>query len=89
MNTVTKTFPLHHARAHQTTPRSLWRDSGIALAIVLTVLIMTVIATRGNPGVQSITTWPGGEQSKPFAGWENSVPPEMFPLGPVTIEAPM
>ena len=88
MNAISKTFLLHHSRAHQNAQRSLWRDSGVGLAIVLTVLIMTVVGTRGNSGVQANGAWPA-EEPKPVAGWENSVPPEMFPLGPLSAEAPM
>jgi hypothetical protein len=89
MNAITKTFPLHHSRAHRNSRRSIWRDSGIGLAIVLTVLIMTVVGTRGNSGVQTIGTWPGAGAPNAAAGWERSIAHELFPLGPVTSEAPM
>jgi hypothetical protein len=89
MNTISKNFPLHQAKAHRKSARSVWHDMGVGLAIVLTVLIMTVVGTRGPHISQTVGTLSGIQQPKTFAGWENSVPPELFPLGPVTSDAPM
>jgi hypothetical protein len=89
MNTISKTFSLHQAKAHRNHGRSVWHDMGVGLAIVLTVLIMTVVGTRGPHISQTVGTLSGIQQPKTFAGWENSVPPELFPLGPVTSDAPM
>jgi hypothetical protein len=89
MNAISKTFPLHHARARRNSARSVWYDMGAGLAIVLTVLIMTAVATRGNSGQQTVGPWSGIEQPKPFVGWEDSVLPELFPLGPVSSTAAM
>jgi hypothetical protein len=89
MNTISKTFPLHQAKARRNGTQSVWHDMGVGLATVLTVLIMTVVGTRGTHGPQTGGELSGIEHPKTFAGWQNSVPPELFPLGPVTSSAPM
>jgi hypothetical protein len=94
MIAISKTFPLqhaplHHSRGQHNTPRSLVRDSGIGLAVILTVLIMTVVGTWGSSGVQTVGSWPGVEAPKPTTGWGTSVLPESLPLGPVTSNAAM
>lgn len=89
MNTISKTFPLHQAKARRNGTHSVWHDIGVGLAIVLTVLTMTVVGTRGTHGFQTVGVLSGIERPKTFAGWENSVPPELFPVGPVTVDAPM
>jgi hypothetical protein len=83
MNALSKAFPLH-----QTSPRSLWRESGVGLAIILTVLVMTVMGVRGNPGFPTVGPWPGAAQPAGMTGWDNGGPSELLPLDPMTIDAP-
>jgi hypothetical protein len=85
MNAISKTFPMRHTN----TPRSLLRDSGVGLALVLTVLAMTAVGTWGNAGIQTIGSLPGHAAAQPLAGWENSLSPEPLQLAPVTNDAPM
>jgi hypothetical protein len=87
MNAISKTYPLHHLKAHRNGSRSVWRDIGLGLAVALTVVIMTAVGTRGNSGLQSAGPWSGVGQPKPFAGWEDRGPPNLVPL--VTGYAPM
>jgi hypothetical protein len=87
MNAMSKTFAENHIRPRGQIPRSLRRDLGIGLAAVLTVLIMTVVGTRGNPGVRTNGAWPDAAEPVPLAGWETSASPGPFSPGSLTGEA--
>jgi hypothetical protein len=87
MTAISKTFAPPHVRLRGHIPRSLRRDLGIGLAAVLTVLIMTVVGTRGNPGVQTNGAWPDAREPVPLAGWETSASPKLFPPAALTGEA--
>jgi hypothetical protein len=99
MNAISRTFPLfhapvrhaqvHHGRADRNNSRSVWHESGVGLAIVLTVLILTVAGIWGNPGVQTVASWPTVAQPAAFDGSDGSTTPALFPLGPLSTEAPM
>jgi len=66
--------------------RSVWRDIGFGLAVVLTVLSMTALGTQGRPGLQTDRAWPVVEGQAPLSGWDNSVSPEGFPLGALSAD---
>jgi hypothetical protein len=79
MTTMTRTFTPHYTRARRHSTRSFWRDVGAGLAVVLLVLIMTVVATRGTSSVQPDGAWLDDEPSQTFGGWETVMSPELFP----------
>jgi hypothetical protein len=81
MTTISNTFTEPHMRAAQHINRSIWRDIGFGLAVVVTALAMTALGTQGRSGLQTDRSWPVVEGQTPSRGWDNSVRPEAFPLG--------
>jgi hypothetical protein len=82
MTTIWNVF----AMSRQHINRSIWRDIGFGLALVVTVLTMTAPGTRGSSGLQTDRAWPVVEEQTASSGWDNSVPPEGFPLGALSAD---
>ena len=82
MTTISRTLARYHVGTRRHGNRSLWHDTGIALAIVLAVLVMAVAGSQGKPGIQSYHEWPTVTDQPQLNGWEGGAPPELFPLSP-------
>jgi hypothetical protein len=86
MTTISRTLARYHVGTHRHGNRSLWHDTGRALAIVLAVLVMAVAGSRGTPANQSYHEWPVVADQTQLHGWEGGTPPELFPLSPLPAE---
>jgi hypothetical protein len=86
MTTITRTLARYHVGTHRHGSRSLWHDTGIALAIVLAVLIMAVAGSRGQPATQSYHEWPVVTDQAQLHGWDSGATPELFPLSPLPVD---
>jgi hypothetical protein len=84
MTSISKTLKPVHSRARQHAAHPLRRDVSIGLGIILIVLTMAALQTRGRSELQTDGAWPGVAESKSQGGWEDSVPPDLFPLGRLT-----
>jgi hypothetical protein len=78
-------YPFGARRRHS---RSFSHGAGIGLALALVVMAMVAVSGRSVPSSLPYHEWPVANETQSVAGWETSVPPELFPLGPVTVEAP-
>jgi len=83
MNAITRTFSLHHTRAHQSAPRSIWLDTGVGLAIGLMVLLLAMVQVGFNPGAQSIASWPDATPSRTSTNFDNAGLPDRLPIDPL------
>jgi len=88
MTTISHALTQYHLGARRRHSRSFSHGAGIGLALALVVLAMVVVSGRTSPASLSYHEWPVANDTPSLAGWENSVPPELFPLGPVTVDAP-
>jgi hypothetical protein len=88
MTTISHALTHDHFGARRRPSRSFSHGAGIGLALAVIVLAMVAVSGRTGPGSLSYHEWPVANDTPSVAGWENSVPPELFPLGPVTVDAP-
>jgi hypothetical protein len=88
MTTISHALTHYHLGARRRHSRSFSHGAGIGIVLALVVLAMVAVSGRAGPESQYYHAWPVANETPSVAGWENSVPPELFPLGPVTVEAP-
>jgi hypothetical protein len=88
MTTISHALTHYHLGARRRHSRSFPHGTGIGLALALVVLVMVAVSGRTGPASLSYHEWPVANDTQSVAGWENSVPPELFPLYPVTVDAP-
>ena len=81
MTTLSHALAQYHLGGHRRRSRSAWHDAGIGLALGLVVLTMVVIGGQARRDSQPYLSSPATED-RTSLGWENSVAPELFPLGP-------
>jgi hypothetical protein len=81
MTTLSHALTHYHLGGHRRRSRSAWHDAGIGLALGLLVLTMVVIGSQARWENQPYMGSPVAEDGISL-GWENSVAPELFPLGP-------
>jgi hypothetical protein len=81
MTSISTTLAPHRTRGSRSASRWLWRDIAIGLTLPLIVAAAMTLQSRGNPDAQLGYGSPAIEAPAPTGGWENSVPPDMFPLG--------
>ena len=88
MTTISHALTQYHLGARRRHSRSFPNGAGIGLALALVVMAMVAVSGRTGPSSLPYHEWPVANDAPSVAGWENSMPPELFPLGPVTAEAP-
>jgi hypothetical protein len=88
MTTISHALHRYHSGSRRRHPSSSSHGVGIGLALALAVLVMVVVSGRTGPVPLSYHEWPVANDASSVTGWENSAPPELFPLGPVTADAP-
>ena len=82
MTTISHALSQYRLGGHRRHSRSAWHDAGIGLALVLVVMTMVVIGGQARRESQPYLTSPVAED-RTSLGWENSVAPDLFPLGPL------
>jgi hypothetical protein len=85
MTTISHALAHYHLGGHRRRSRSAWHDAGIGLALGLVVLTMVVIGGQARQESQPFRTSAVAED-RTSLGWENSVAPDLFPLGPYDAE---
>lgn len=81
MTAISNTFRPSTARTRRRTSHSPWRDIGIGLALVMIVASMTALGSHGQSRVQRDGWRPSIAEPALSLGWEESVPPNLLPLG--------
>jgi hypothetical protein len=87
MTTISHALTQYHLGGRRRHSMSVSHGAGIGLALALVVLAMVAVSGRTGPASVPYHEWPVANDTPAVAGWENSVPPELFPLGPVTVDA--
>ncbi len=87
MTTNSHALTQFHLGVRRRHSRSFPHGAGIGLALALVVLAMVAVSGRTGSTSQFHQAWPAANDTPSVAGWANSVPPELFPLGPVTADA--
>jgi len=87
MIAISTTSTPHPTRARRAASHSLYRDIGLGLAFPVLVLGAMALQPHRNSDFQVSYTSPGFEEPMSATGWENTVPPAMFPLGALSAQA--
>jgi hypothetical protein len=81
MTSISTTLTHHRTRTSRSTSRWLWRDIAIGLTLPVIVAAAMTVQPNGNREAQLGYGSPAIQAPASAGGWENAVPPEMFPLG--------
>jgi hypothetical protein len=85
MTAISNTFRPHTARIHQGITHP-WRDIGMGLAVVTIIASMSALGAQEQPRIQPDGLRPGVGEPVLSVGWEDSVPPDLLPLGALSGE---
>jgi hypothetical protein len=80
MTATSNTFRPHTSRTRRDISHP-WRDIGIGLAVVTIVASMSALGAHEQPRIQPDGLRPGVGDPALSRGWDESVPPDLFPLG--------
>ena len=80
MTSITHSFSSAHTSKRRPAPHGFWSGAATGLAVILVVLTFAVAGIWAGPGSQADAAWQSSEASPVSGGFENSVPPDLFPL---------
>jgi hypothetical protein len=87
MTAISNTFRPSTARAHRRSARSAWRGVGLGVALVTIVASMTALGSHEKSRADAAGLWMGVSEPPLSRGWDESVPPVLFPLGALSEDA--
>jgi hypothetical protein len=87
MTSISTTLAHPRTRASRSMSRWLWRDIAIGLTLPVIVAAAMTVQPHGNRDAQLGYAFVAAGEPAPAGGWENAVPPDMFPLGALAPEA--
>ena len=79
MTAISGTIGTRRGRVSRNVTHSLWRDTGIGLAIAMIALTMMVAGTHGKSGIHADGSWPGFEVPRQDGQIAPRPDPDLFP----------
>jgi hypothetical protein len=80
MTTINHTFFSAHTVTRRPVSHGFWSGAGVGLAAILIVLTFAMAGIWAGPRTQADAAWQTSKAPPVSGGFENSVPPELFPL---------